>query len=174
MTESSFKGLIQIYTGDGKGKTTAALGQALRASGRGFRIVVIQFMKGTPSGELFFILKYPAFEIVQTSTNNSFNKSTEQLREEAQYTIAYSEEKMLSGKYDLIVLDEVFTAITRGLVSTEQVLDLLDKKPEQVELVLTGRKAPTEIVKRADLVTEMLMIKHPYTQGIAARQGIEY
>jgi len=174
MTESSFKGLIQIYTGDGKGKTTAALGQALRASGRGFRIVVVQFMKGTPSGELFFISKYPAFEIVQTSTGNSFNKSTEQLREEAQYAIAYSEEKMLSGKYDLIVLDEVLTATNRGLVSTEQVLDLLDKKPEQVELVLTGRKAPTEIVKRADLVTEMLMIKHPFTQGIAARQGIEY
>ena len=174
MTESSFKGLIQIYTGDGKGKTTAALGQALRASGRDLKVVVIQFMKGTPSGELLSVSKYPAFEIIQTSIGNSFDKPTEQLREEAQHTMALAGEKMLSGDCDLIVLDEIFTAINRGLISTEQVVNLLSKKPEQVELVLTGRKAPTEIVKRADLVTEMLMIKHPYTQGIAARQGIEY
>lgn len=174
MAESSFKGLIQIYTGDGKGKTTAALGLALRASGRDFRVIVIQFMKGTTSGELLAVSKHPAFEIIQTSIGNSFDKPAEQLRTEAQHTIAYSEEKMLSGKYDLIVLDEIFTAINRELISTEQVLDLLAKKPEQVELILTGRKAPTEIVKRADLVTEMLMIKHPYTQGIPARQGIEY
>jgi cob(I)alamin adenosyltransferase len=81
---------------------------------------------------------------------------------------------MLSGRYDLLILDEIFVAIQKGLITTEQVLDLLEKKPESVELILTGRYAPAKVVERADLVTEMRMIKHPFNQGIAARCGIEY
>ena len=174
MSEKINKGLIQVYTGDGKGKTTAALGIAIRAAGHGMRVGFIQFLKSEPCGEHLFVSRYHPFDIVQTGTGDNFTKSREELNEEAQRTLAYAEEQMLSGRYDLLILDEIFVAIHKGLITTEQVLDLLDKKPESVELVLTGRYAPTEVVERVDLVTEMRMIKHPFNQGIAARRGIEY
>lgn len=174
MAEENSKGLIHIYTGDGKGKTTAALGSAMRASGQGLRVAFIQFLKGEPCGEHVFVSKHHAFDMVQISVGNSFKKSKEQLGEEAQQTLAHAEQQILSGSYDLVILDEVFVAIGRGLITVKQVLDLLDQKPKPVELILTGRKAPPEIVQRADLVTEMLMIKHPFTEGIQARRGIEY
>ncbi len=174
MAEKTNKGLIQVYTGDGKGKTTAALGLAIRAAGYGMRIGFIQFLKSEPCGEHFFVSRYHPFDIVQISTVSSFKEPKERLSEEAQQTLAYAEEQMLSGNYDLLILDEVFVAIYKGLVTTEQVLDLLEKKPDSVELILTGRYAPPEIVQRADLVTEMRMIKHPFNQGVRARLGIEY
>ncbi len=174
MAEKINRGLIQIYTGDGKGKTTAALGLAMRATGQGMRVGFIQFLKSEPGGEHFFISRCHAFDITQISTGDSFTASREQLSEEAQRTLAYAEEQMLSGRYDLLILDEVFVAIHKGLITIQQVLDLLDKKSASIELVLTGRHAPMEIVQRADLVTEMRMIKHPFNQGIAARCGIEY
>ncbi len=174
MTETIRKGLIQVYTGNGKGKTTAALGLAMRASGQGMKVGFIQFLKGEPCGEHSFVSRYHAFDVVQISTGDSFTKPREQLREEAQLTLTYAEEQMLSGKYDLIILDEIFVAIHKGLVTTQQAMNLLDKRPGSVELVLTGRYAPPEIVERADLVTEMHMIKHPFSKGITARRGIEY
>ena len=174
MAEKANKGLVQVYTGDGKGKTTAALGLAIRATGHGMRVGFIQFLKSEPCGEHLFVSQCHAFDIVQISTGDSFNKSLAQLSEEAQRTLAYAEEQMLSGNYDLLILDEIFIAIYKGLISTGQVLDLLEKKPNPVELILTGRYAPPEIVERADLVTEMHMIKHPFNQGIRARPGIEY
>ena len=174
MVEKNSKGLVHVYTGDGKGKTTAALGLAMRAVGQGMKVAFIQFLKGLPCGELFFVQQYKPFEIVQISVGDSFKKSKEQLSQEAQQTLAYAEREIASGKYDLVILDEIFIAIDQGSITVKQVLDLLDAKPVSVELVLTGRKAPPEIVQRADLVTEMLMIKHPFTEGTGARRGIEY
>jgi len=174
MAEKANKGLVQVYTGDGKGKTTAALGLAIRAAGHGMRVGFIQFLKSEPCGEHLFVSQCHAFDIVQISAGDSFTKPREQLSAEAQQTLAYAEEQMLSGRYDLLVLDEIFVAIHKGLIATQQVLDLLGKKPSSVELILTGRYAPPEIVQRADLVTEMRLIKHPFDQGIPARCGIEY
>jgi len=174
MSEKTNKGLIQVYTGDGKGKTTAALGLAVRAAGHGMKVGFVQFLKGEPCGEHLFMSQYHDFDIVQIGTGDSFTKSREELTEEMQQTLAYTEQQMLSGRYDLLILDEIFIAIQKGLTATEQVLDLLEKRPESVELVLTGRYAPAKVVERADLVTEMHMIKHPFNQGICARPGIEY
>ena len=174
MPKETNKGLIQVYTGNGKGKTTAALGLAMRAAGHGMRVGFIQFLKSEPCGEHLFVSRYHPFNIVQIATGDNFTKSREELNEEAQRTLAYAEEQMLSGRYDLLVLDEILVAIHKGLISTEQVLDLLEKRPGSVELILTGRYTPPEIVQRADLVTEMRMIKHPFNQGIHARPGIEY
>ena len=174
MVEKDSKGLVHVYTGDGKGKTTAALGLAIRAVGQGMKVAFIQFLKGQPCGEHFFASQYHPFDIVQVSVGDSFQKSKEQLSQEAQQTLAYAEQEILGGKYDLVILDEIFVAINQSLITVKQVLDLLDAKPSSVELVLTGRKAPPEIIQRADLVTEMLMIKHPFTEGTGARRGIEY
>jgi cob(I)alamin adenosyltransferase len=174
MVEKNGKSLVHVYTGDGKGKTTAALGLALRAAGQGMKVAFIQFIKGEPCGEHLFVKQYKPFEIVQISTGDSFKRSKEQLSREARQTLAYAEQEILSGKYDLVVLDEIFVAISQGLITTRQVEELLDSKPASVELVLTGRNAPPEISQRADLVTEMLMIKHPFTDGTNARRGIEY
>ena len=174
MVEKNSKGLVHVYTGDGKGKTTAALGLAIRAVGQGMKVAFIQFVKGLPCGEHFFAQQYNPFEIVQISVGESFKKSKEQLSLEAQQTLDYAEQEILSGKYDLVILDEIFVALNQGLITVKQVLDLLDSKPGSVELVLTGRKAPPEIIQRSDLVTEMLMIKHPFTEGTSSRRGIEY
>jgi len=174
MVEKNGKGLVHVYTGDGKGKTTAALGLAMRAVGQGMKVAFIQFVKGEPCGEHLFVKQYRPFEIVQISIGDSFRKSKEQLGQEAQQTLAYATQEILSKKYDLVVLDEIFAAISQGLITVKQVQELLDSKPASVELVLTGRNAPSEIAQRADLVTEMLMIKHPFTDGTTARRGIEY
>ncbi len=174
MAEQDFKGLVQIYTGDGKGKTTAALGLALRASGQDMRVIFIQFLKGQGGGEHLFVKKYKAFEIKQFGEGDLFKKSDAELLEETNRAYQFAEEAVTGGKYDMVILDEIFIAHWRGLLSLQQILSLLDKKPGNVELVLTGRKAPQEIVKRADLVTEMLMIKHPFAAGVPQRKGIEY
>ncbi|MFC1870464.1 cob(I)yrinic acid a,c-diamide adenosyltransferase [Chloroflexota bacterium] len=174
MAEKPARGLIQVYTGDGKGKTTAALGLAMRAAGHGMKIAFIQFLKGERCGEHLFVSRHHPFDIVQISVGSSFTKPEEQLGTEARQTLAYAEKEMLSGNYDLIILDEILVAVNLGLITTRQVLDLLEKKPDSLELVLTGRGAPPEIVQRADLVTEMRPVKHPFQEGIAARRGIEY
>ena len=174
MVNKSSRGIIQICTGNGKGKTTAALGEAIRATGHKMRVVFIQFLKGEPAGEHKFVSQYHPFDIVQISVGSSFNKSNEQLGKEARQTLTYAEEQVISGNYDIVILDEVFIAISKGLITTQQVVDLLDKKPDSVSLVLTGRNAPPEIVQRADLVTEMQDIKHPINQGITTLRGIDY
>ena len=201
MAEGQFKGLIQVYTGDGKGKTTAALGQAVRASGQGLRVVFIQFLKGQPGGEHAFADQVrrlidcrdcsgnPAmtgknetaggeailpFEIKQFGKGDLFKKPEQELQQEAAEAYGFARQALSGGKYDLVILDEVFVAHWRGLISLQQLLDLMQMKPAGVELIMTGRKAPQEVVKRADLVTEMLLIKHPFSEGVGQRKGIEY
>lgn len=169
------KGLIQVYTGDGKGKTTAALGLALRAAGQGMKVIIIQFIKGDHAcGEHVFAVQYRPFEIVQLNTGDSFSQTLEVLRSTTEQSFAFAEKTIVSGGYDIVILDEILVAVSKGLLSVGQVLNLLSKKPEKMELVLTGRGAPEEIIQQADLVTEMVAVKHPFTKGITARRGIEY
>jgi len=174
MAEQDFKGLVQVYTGDGKGKTTAALGQAMRACAQGLKVIFIQFLKTQPGGEHFFTDKYKSFEIIQFGKGDLFKKDDEELLKETRSAYEFAVSALSGGKYDMVVLDEIFIAHWRGLVSLPQILDLIKMKPDNVELILTGRKAPQEVVRRADLVTEMLMIKHPFSEGIHQRKGIEY
>ena len=169
------RGLIQVYTGDGKGKTTAALGLALRAVGQGMKVIIIQFIKGDCTcGEHLFTARYHPFGIVQLGTKSSFDQPFEELRPITEKTLVFAEETILSGGYDMVILDEILFAVNKGLISTDQVLSLMSKKPEKVELILTGRGAPREVIEQADLVTEMVEVKHPFTKGTMARRGIEY
>ena len=170
------KGYIQVYTGDGKGKTTAALGLALRAAGHGLRTYIGQFIKGQHYGELEALQGHPFITIEQYGDPNCWVRrdqiSPEQVTQ-ARWGLERAREAMLSGQYDIVVLDEVNVAIWFGLLTVEEVLAFLDQRPDGVEIVLTGRRAPQELIDRADLVTEMREVKHYYTQGVPARDGIE-
>lgn len=171
------KGYIQVYTGNGKGKTTAALGLALRAAGYGFRSYIAQFLKGQPYGEIEAVKKLGGTIIIEQFGRKGFIHVTENPDEEdiarARRALERSLEVMLSGKFQIIILDEINVALYFNLLSEKEVLDFLAKKPESVEIILTGRYAPTSILRRADLVTEMKERKHYYQKGIRARKGIE-
>ncbi len=168
------QGLVQVYTGNGKGKTTAALGQALRAAGQGMKVVIIQFIKGgCTCGEHLFTAQHRSFDIVQPNARTSFNQTPGELRPVTEQTLALARRTITSGDYDMVILDEILVATSMGLISTDQVLGLMRKKPEKVELVLTGRGAPKEIIDQADLVTQMVAVKHPFAKGMGTRKGIE-
>lgn len=171
------KGLIQVYTGNGKGKTTAALGLALRAVGREMRVCMIQFMKGGgPYGEQLAAEKLaPFLTILQTGRDDWCRKSTPSPDDIhlAREALALAEEKLTGDQYEIVILDEINNAVHYGLVSVDDVLQLIALKPETVELVLTGRNADERIIAAADLVTEMREIKHYYKKGTPARRGIE-
>jgi len=171
------KGLVQVYTGNGKGKTTAAFGLALRAIGRGLKVYVIQFIKGGfDYGELYVVDKLPnlklkAFGRGKFVTEEPAGREDVKLAEEA---FALAEEVVKSGEYDVVVLDEINVALNLKLIKIEKVLELIKNKPQHVELVLTGRYASNEIIEAADLVTEMKEVKHPFNKGYKARKGVEY
>ena len=171
------KGLIQVYTGNGKGKTTAALGQGLRAAGHGLRVTMIQFMKGKINyGELEALRAVDGFTLEQFGLPTFVKKgapSPEDLRLAAE-GFARAEQLLREGSVDVLILDEINVAVDYGLLTLEQVLGLIEAKPPQVELILTGRYAPPEILERADLVSEVREVKHPYAAGVQAREGIEY
>jgi cob(I)alamin adenosyltransferase len=169
------RGAVQVYTGDGKGKTTAALGLALRASGHGMRTYVGQFMKGQHYGELSALQNHPYITIEQYGDVRCIRREdvTPEHVAQARRGLERARQAMLSGEFDIVVLDEVNVSIWFGLLSTEEVLAFLDRRPERVEIVLTGRRAPQELIERADLVTEMREVKHYYQQGVPARNGIE-
>lgn len=169
------KGYVQIYTGGGKGKTTAALGLALRASGRGMRSYIGQFMKGQQYGELDALRDHACITVEQYGDPRCIRREevTPEHVAQAQRGLERARAAMLSGVYDIVVLDEVNAAIWFGLLEVEEVLAFLDGKPERVEVILTGRRAPQELIDRADLVTEMCEVKHYYAQGVVAREGIE-
>lgn len=171
------RGFIQIYTGNGKGKTTAAIGQAVRAAGAGLKSYIVQFMKEYPYSELNSLKNLSEWSTIEQFCSDEFvikrETPTKEEIEKAKHALSIASEKMLSGNFDLIILDEVCVAIYFGLLTLEDVLPLIDRKPEHVELILTGRYCPQELIDRADLVTEMGEVKHYYQKGILARKGIE-
>ena len=174
------KGLVIVYTGKGKGKTTAALGMALRAIGYDHKICMIQFIKGSwHYGEMDSSEKLgPNFELI--AVGKGFvgiidDKSPKEEHQKiAQEAIKISKERILSKKYDLVILDEINYAVNLDLIKIDDVLDLIKNKPEELNLVLTGNYAKDEIIEKADLVTEMKEIKHPYQLGIKAKKGIDF
>ena len=176
----SKNGLTIVYTGKGKGKTTAALGIALRATGYKKKICMIQFIKGSwHYGEMESSKRLePEFEMV--AIGKGFvgiidDKSPKEDHQEiAKEAIRISNEKIQSGKYDIVILDEIKYAVNLNLISLDDVLDLIKSKPENVDLVLTGNYAKEEVIEAADLVTEMKEIKHPFQKGIKAKEGIDF
>jgi cob(I)alamin adenosyltransferase len=170
------KGMVQVFTGDGRGKTSAAMGTVMRAAGYGLKVFVVFFMKGThEAGEYssleklgvdFKVMGRPGF-----LGPDNVQKEDIQLAGQALETVSQA---MTSGKYDLIVMDEINTAAAWKLVSTSEVLKLIDTKPQAVELIMTGRYAPDSFIGRADYVTELVNVKHPYDKGAPAREGIDY
>jgi cob(I)alamin adenosyltransferase len=177
MTRQDRIGLIQVYTGDGKGKTTAALGLALRAAGNGMRTYIGQFLKGRRYGEMESIQRLAPYVTLEQYGLNDWvhvDSATPDQRAAAQEGLSQIRQALTSGEYDIVIADEVNIALYFGLLTQEQVIQLMDARPPYVELVLTGRRAPDAIIERADLVTEMREVRHPYQQGIAARPGTEF
>ena len=170
------KGYIHVYTGPGKGKTTAALGLGLRAAGAGLKVHMLQFMKGRRYSELDAIENIPGFTISQHGRDEFVSKENpEQIDIDlAQQGFAYAKEIIKKEKYDLVILDEINVAVDFNLIDVDDVLEIVEGKPEKLELVLTGRYAHPKITRIADYVTEMLEIKHPYQHGVEARKGIDF
>ncbi|HPZ07748.1 MAG TPA: cob(I)yrinic acid a,c-diamide adenosyltransferase [Candidatus Eremiobacteraeota bacterium] len=168
--------MIQVYTGNGKGKTTASLGLAFRALGEGLKVYMIQFMKGySVTGEYKMAEKTKNFTMVYKGRNAFINKTevTEEDRRLAREGMNKAREVISSGKYDLLILDEINLALDYKLIPLEDLLEVLRLNPAP-EIVLTGRNVPEEILEIADLVTEMREIKHYYNKGVKARKGFEY
>jgi cob(I)alamin adenosyltransferase len=167
--------MIQVYTGDGKGKTTAAIGQATRAKGQGLKVGVFQFLKaGKETGEARILEKIGILFRQYGSGRWFINRLPEQEEIDLALRGLKEAEQAITDGYDLVVLDEISHAINFGLISLDRVLLLVADLPKNVELVLTGRDMPEQLVARAELVTEMKEVKHPYKKGIASRRGIEY
>lgn len=179
MPEEKKKGLIIVHTGPGKGKTTAALGLAFRAVGSGLRVLMVQFIKGSwHYGELDAARMLGEDKLTIRAMGRGFVKLGGEIdpadQKAAAEAWAFAREKIFSGEYDMIILDEINYAVSYGLVRVAPVVEALEQKPEGVHVVLTGRNAAPEIIAVADLVTEMREIKHPYQKGIQAQRGIEY
>ena len=170
------KGKIHIYTGAGKGKTTAAIGLGIRAAGANNKILMIQFMKGRRYSELNTLEKIPNFEFIQYGRDEFVSKENPEKIDInlAREGFEYARKVMLSNKYDMLILDELNVAVDFNLIPVEKIIKLIIEKPEKMELILTGRYANPEFVKIADVVTEMLEIKHPYQNGVIARKGIDF
>ena len=168
------KGYIQIYTGNGKGKTTCALGLSLRAICNGYSVFFGQFLKGQDYSELKAVESLQNFTIRQYGTANFvFNNPSEKDIQMAKEGLSDIKREMLTNNYDIIVMDEVNIAIHKSLITVDDVIDILKLRPENTEMILTGRYAHEKLIEIADLVTEMKEIKHYYTQGVMSRAGIE-
>lgn len=165
-----------IHTGDGKGKTTAAFGAALRAAGHGMKTAVVQFIKGSwDYGEAKALEAIPDIEITRIGSGFTWlAEDPEEPRALAREAWTLSQELALSEHYDLLVLDEINCAISEGFVSAQEVKELLEERPARLSVVLTGRNAPEELVALADTVTEMKCVKHAFDSGVPAQKGIEY
>lgn len=170
------RGLVQVYTGAGKGKTTAAIGLSIRAVGQGLRVYIAQFMKGVTYGELKTLANVGNITVRQFGSPHWIipDRITPEDSEAANRGFDEVREAVFSGDYDIVIMDEINVATAWGLVPLERVVDLIVNRPPKVELVLTGRLARPEIIELADLVTEMVPIKHPFEKGIFARRGIEF
>lgn len=174
------KGLIHIYTGDGKGKTTAAIGLGVRACGCGMKVVMVQFLKGIQTGEMVALKALePNFVLYRDTRLKKFTWQMNEI-EKAQTAVQqksifeYALDSAMSGACDLLILDEVLGAVSSGMLEKASLLELIKNKPEDLELVLTGRGASDELVELADYVSEIQAVKHPTDKGIKGREGIEY
>jgi cob(I)alamin adenosyltransferase len=173
------KGLIHVYTGDGKGKTTAAIGLAARAAGHGKNVLILQFLKSKAkdSGEILTVKKI-GIKVIKFKglTSPLFDRKVKlpELRRSIKKAIDLSIKEIKSNSYDLIILDEFNNLLSSGLANMEDVKRIIKEKPEKLELIFTGRGAPEELIKIADYVTEMRMLKHPFNKGIKGRKGIEF
>ncbi len=175
-TKEKHQGLVQVYTGNGKGKTSAALGLGLRAAGHGFKVYMIQFMKGQINyGELEAVKLIPNFTIRQFGRPDFVDRSNPDPQdiELAKAALDHAREIIKKGKIDFLILDEVNVAIDFGLVSEQEVVKLIKSRPTHMEIILTGRYAHPTIVEIADLVSEVKEVKHPFQKGIGARRGVE-
>jgi cob(I)alamin adenosyltransferase len=172
-------GCVHIYHGDGKGKTTAAIGLAVRAAGRGLRVRIVRFLKTDDSGEVEVLKQIPGIMVVPCEKNFGFTfRMTPEVKAEAAryYTgmLRAALQAAREGECDLLIVDEYMAAAAAGLVPEQELLDFLDHRPEKLEVVLTGRGPSDELKRRADYISEVRMEKHPYTRGLNAREGIEY
>lgn len=171
-------GLIHIYCGDGKGKTTAAVGLAVRCAGRGNKVLLVQFLKSRDSGELYSLAKLLDIEVMRGKESKKF---TFQMNEEEKHALLIEHNKMFeqvlakikNGGYSLLILDEVIGALNAKVFEMPKLIEFLRHKPENLEVVLTGRNPAPELVEIADYVSEMRKVKHPMDKGIMAREGIE-
>lgn len=173
-------GLVHIYTGDGKGKTTAAIGLGVRAVGHGMRVLMLQFLKGWHTGELeavkkfgdnFIILRHKEFKkFTCDMTEDEINE----LRTEVRNLFGRAADEAASGSWDLLILDEIMASVSLGFIGLNEVLQFIKNKPEHLELVMTGRDAPNELITVSDYISEVKMVKHPMKTGTYARSGIEY
>ncbi|KPK27219.1 MAG: cob(I)yrinic acid a,c-diamide adenosyltransferase [Desulfobacterales bacterium SG8_35_2] len=172
------KGLILLYTGNGKGKTTAALGQVLRAAGHGFKVAIIQFIKNLENtGEIKAAKKIFADHLEIYPMGSGFTwdaKDRAELQQAAEKGWKLAREKIESGNYCMVILDELTYALNYGLLDQDEVITFLQQKPEKLHIIITGRDASDKLIALADLVTEMREIKHPYQKGIKAMKGIEF
>ncbi len=168
--------MIQVYTGNGKGKTTAAIGLALRSLGRGRRVALLQFLKLNETGEMRGLSRFENCQVQQFGTSDFITEETakELDRQLAQEGCSRAEEILRDKAADLVILDEINVALHLKLIKLERVIDLIAACPPEIELVLTGRDCPQEIISLADYVSEIKEIKHPYRKGIIAREGIEF
>lgn len=178
--KSPEKGLVICYTGNGKGKTTAALGMCIRAAGYKMKTTVVQFVKGSwHYGEMDGIKLLAPYVEFQTAGKGFVGILDDKLPREdhiqaAKEALKIAEEKLASGKFDIVILDEIFVGAGLNLITAQDILQLIAHKPTHTNLVLTGRGAPPEVIDVADLVTEMTEIKHPFQQGIKARRGVDF
>lgn len=173
-------GLIHIYTGEGKGKTTAAIGLSIRALGNGMKVLLVQFLKGSDTSELKSLKLFePDISVMRGFNCKKFvwNMTPEEIQNastEAASIFAEVKELILKGQYDLVILDELLGILSLKFLEVASVFQLIEDKPKHVELVLTGRCAPQELIDKADYVSEIKAIKHPYDKGVSARRGIEF
>ncbi len=169
--------MLRVYTGNGQGKTTAALGLGLRAHGMGLKVYIVQFMKGGKEcGECEAVKRMADFDIIRFGGVGFIKKDkvTQKDKDLAHQGLEQAKKIVASGKYEVVILDEINVALDFGLIELKDILSLIKATPEKIELVLTGRAAHPEVIKLADLVTEMKEVKHYYKKGVKARKGIEY
>ncbi len=172
-------GLVHLYTGDGKGKTTAAIGLAVRAAGRGRRVLVTQFLKGRDTGELHSLDRLPGVTVRRLSRDFGFfahmtDAERQQVRREHDAMLNRAAEALNGRACDLLVLDEIAATVRHELVDVDALLALLDQRTSEADIVMTGRDAPAALAERADYITDMRKLKHPFDAGVAAREGIEW
>jgi cob(I)alamin adenosyltransferase len=179
--ENTKEGLVIINTGTGKGKTTAALGMALRAAGHGQKVLILQFIKGAwKTGESKIMKRLgPEIEMIQLGKGfikieDGKLKITQKDRDNAGRSFQFARDKVLNGSYDMVILDEINNLLAYGLIETGEIIRLIEERPKASSIVLTGRGAPEELINIADTVSEVREIKHAYSKGIKAKKGIEY